>query len=155
MNQQKPPAHQCRRFSIRVVPLGLEPRTPWLWVRCSNQLSYRTGLSGLSFHQKRLQNYKINANPQPIGAFFFVSAAQIASSTIACRARAILTDDLLKKPCNATFWPSASPLSPTPHSKIAIFHRNMTKRLHFARISHFLNIKIKQNREIFRYFATS
>ena len=30
--------------SIRVVPLGLEPRTPWLWVRCSNQLSYRTGL---------------------------------------------------------------------------------------------------------------
>ena len=27
-----------------VVPLGLEPRTPWLWVRCSNQLSYRTCL---------------------------------------------------------------------------------------------------------------
>ena len=26
----------------RVVPLGLEPRTPWLWVRCSDQLSYRT-----------------------------------------------------------------------------------------------------------------
>ena len=25
-----------------VVPLGLEPRTPWLWVRCSNQLSYGT-----------------------------------------------------------------------------------------------------------------
>ena len=25
-----------------VVPLGLEPRTTWLWVRCSNQLSYRT-----------------------------------------------------------------------------------------------------------------
>ena len=28
--------------SSLVVPLGLEPRTPWLWVRCSNQLSYRT-----------------------------------------------------------------------------------------------------------------
>ena len=25
-----------------MVPLGLEPRTPWLWVRCSDQLSYRT-----------------------------------------------------------------------------------------------------------------
>ena len=25
-----------------VVPLGLEPRTTWLWVRCSNRLSYRT-----------------------------------------------------------------------------------------------------------------
>ena len=30
-----------------VVPLGLEPRTPWLWVRCSNQLSYRTGFWAL------------------------------------------------------------------------------------------------------------
>ena len=31
------------RFT-KVVPLGLEPRTPWLWVRCSDQLSYRTVL---------------------------------------------------------------------------------------------------------------
>ena len=29
-----------------VGPPGLEPGTPWLWVRCSNQLSYRPG----SFH---------------------------------------------------------------------------------------------------------
>ena len=29
-------------LSLWVVPLGLEPRTPWLWVRCSDQLSYRT-----------------------------------------------------------------------------------------------------------------
>lgn len=31
-----------------VVPLGLEPRTPWLWVRCSNQLSYGTG-NGIAY----------------------------------------------------------------------------------------------------------
>ena len=39
VNKQKPP--QLRR-GLRVVPTGLEPVTLWLWVRCSNQLSYGT-----------------------------------------------------------------------------------------------------------------
>ena len=39
-------------FNI-VVPLGLEPRTPWLWVRCSNQLSYRTLTCSLDKLTKR------------------------------------------------------------------------------------------------------
>lgn len=36
--------HKSINKNYVVVPLGLEPRTPWLWVRCSNQLSYRTCL---------------------------------------------------------------------------------------------------------------
>ena len=42
-----------------VVPLGLEPRTPWLWVRCSNQLSYGTVRL---LCRKRLQRYGVSAN---------------------------------------------------------------------------------------------
>ena len=34
--------HKSINKNYVVVPLGLEPRTPWLWVRCSNQLSYGT-----------------------------------------------------------------------------------------------------------------
>ena len=30
------------RYLVFVVPAGLEPATYWLWVSCSNQLSYRT-----------------------------------------------------------------------------------------------------------------
>ena len=42
VNKRIPPASECKTLGVVVVPLGLEPRTPWLWVRCSNQLSYRT-----------------------------------------------------------------------------------------------------------------
>ena len=34
-------------FKKKVVPLGLEPRTHWLWVSCSNRLSYGTSFSSL------------------------------------------------------------------------------------------------------------
>ena len=33
-----------------MVPLGLEPRTTWLWVRCSNQLSYGTNKGAILTH---------------------------------------------------------------------------------------------------------
>ena len=33
--------HLCMCFLLIVGPPGLEPGTPWLWVKCSNQLSYR------------------------------------------------------------------------------------------------------------------
>ena len=42
-DQNKKGLHCCNPLIFNVGPLGLEPRTPWLWVRCSNQLSYRPG----------------------------------------------------------------------------------------------------------------
>ena len=65
-------------FSQIVVPLGLEPRTPWLWVRCSNQLSYRTvSRSHLSSLQKlsgkAMQYYDIFPKwPNYFPAFYFI-----------------------------------------------------------------------------------
>ena len=45
--KEQAPTSGCKCLILRVVPLGLEPRTPWLWVRCSNQLSYGTERTGV------------------------------------------------------------------------------------------------------------
>ena len=45
--------------SFYVGPPGLEPGTPWLWVRCSNQLSYRPSeLLSLMMGGKNRKNWR-------------------------------------------------------------------------------------------------
>ena len=42
-----------------VVPVGHDPTTPWLWVRCSNQLSYGTGCRPTRFDGRHVKVTKL------------------------------------------------------------------------------------------------
>ena len=42
-----------------VVPVGHDPTTPWLWVRCSNQLSYGTGCRQTRFDGRHVKVTKL------------------------------------------------------------------------------------------------
>ena len=66
------PLHQLAK---KMAPqLGLEPRTPWLTVKCSNQLSYwgvqMVGLNGLEPSTSRLSGVRSNhLSYKPISSF--------------------------------------------------------------------------------------
>ena len=67
------------RSQKKVVPHGLEPWTPWLWVRCSNQLSYGTVIFSkfqLSVHSK-VENFFGRINIGSANVKHFANTAKL------------------------------------------------------------------------------
>ena len=56
--QQRPQLNESL-CSIEVGPPGHDPGTPWLWVRCSNQLSYRPGITFGLFKGAKIMKLRI------------------------------------------------------------------------------------------------